>query len=85
MIQLLLRLQQPEFYDNLYDWFEQFKKKKMVMYSIEFIKWYSGMSEEKIIAAYKRWMKETNRVVIITKNDNEETKKLKQLLIDTPF
>ena len=57
----------------------------MVMYSIEFIKWYSGMSEEKIIAAYKRWMKETNRVVIITKNDNEETKKLKQLLIDTPF
>jgi hypothetical protein len=27
VLQLLLRLQQTESYDNLYDWFEQFKKK----------------------------------------------------------
>lgn len=27
VFQLLLRLQQTESYDNLYDWFEQFKKK----------------------------------------------------------
>ncbi len=26
VLQLLLRLQQTESYDNLYDWFEQFKK-----------------------------------------------------------
>jgi hypothetical protein len=27
VLQLLLRLKQTEYYDNLYDWFEQFKKK----------------------------------------------------------
>jgi hypothetical protein len=27
VLQLLLRLQQTESYDNLYDWFEQYKKK----------------------------------------------------------
>jgi hypothetical protein len=27
VLQLLLRLQQTESYDNLYEWFEQFKKK----------------------------------------------------------
>jgi hypothetical protein len=27
VLQLLLRLQQTESYDNLYDWFEEFKKK----------------------------------------------------------
>jgi hypothetical protein len=27
VLQLLLRLQQTESYNNLYDWFEQFKKK----------------------------------------------------------
>lgn len=27
VLQLLLKLQQTEFYDNLYDWFEQNKKK----------------------------------------------------------
>jgi hypothetical protein len=27
VLQLLLRLQQTESYDNLYDWFKQFKKK----------------------------------------------------------
>lgn len=27
VLQLLLRLQQKESYDNLYDWFQQFKKK----------------------------------------------------------
>jgi hypothetical protein len=27
VLQLLLKLQQTESYDNLYDWFEQFKKK----------------------------------------------------------
>ena len=27
VLQLLLRLKQTESYDNLYDWFEQFKKK----------------------------------------------------------
>lgn len=27
VLQLLLRLQQTESYDNLYDWFNQFKKK----------------------------------------------------------
>ena len=27
VLQLLLRLQQTEYYDNLYDWFKQFKKK----------------------------------------------------------
>jgi hypothetical protein len=27
VLQLLLRLQQTESYDNLYSWFEQFKKK----------------------------------------------------------
>jgi hypothetical protein len=27
VLQLLLRLQQVESYNNLYDWFEQFKKK----------------------------------------------------------
>jgi len=27
LLQLLLRLQQTESYDNLYSWFEQFKKK----------------------------------------------------------
>jgi hypothetical protein len=29
VLQLLLRLQQTESYDNLYDWFEQFKKKQL--------------------------------------------------------
>ena len=29
VLQLLLRLQQTECYDNLYDWFEQFKKKRV--------------------------------------------------------
>ena len=28
VLQLLLKLQQTESYDNLYDWFEQFKKKQ---------------------------------------------------------
>jgi hypothetical protein len=27
VLQLLLRLKQTDYYDNLYDWFEQFKKK----------------------------------------------------------
>jgi hypothetical protein len=27
VLQLLLRLQQTESYDNLYDWFEQYKNK----------------------------------------------------------
>jgi len=27
VLQLLLRLQQTESYDNLYDWFQQYKKK----------------------------------------------------------
>ena len=31
------------------------------MYSIEFIKWYSGMSEEKILAAHKRWLRENGQ------------------------
>jgi hypothetical protein len=28
------------------------------MYSLEFIKWYSGMSEEKILKAHERYLKE---------------------------
>ena len=28
------------------------------MYSMEFIKWYSGMEEQKILNAHKRWIKE---------------------------
>ena len=31
------------------------------MYSLEFIKWYSGMSEEKILAAHKRWLRENGQ------------------------
>jgi hypothetical protein len=42
--------------DEAYDKIK--KSENEISFNIDFIKWYSGMSEEKILNAYKRYKKE---------------------------